>query len=494
MPYPDAPRVAGHIASLYGLRGIVDAGLAWSPELGLRYGKLRVTGVTAPGLAAVEPARYEFGNPIDLLDPAAARKLARIDASRTGLLVSGPATRLCGPDGVLERLASLVAAAPLIVVATDDAAAVRAEMASRGLQPELAGSTRARSDSDDRSGGLLIYDRALARVRETAGPAPSDFKVVAILAVYNEQDVVGPTIQKLLDDGVGVYVVDDWSTDRTYEIVRGFDGRGLVGHERFPATAGNVFALSEQLRRIEAIPAELEADWYVHADADERRSGPWPGVTLREALWLADRSGFNAVDHTVINYCPIDNGFPPGSDYESYFRYFELGRTADLLVQIKAWKNVGRVDLASSGGHQAEFPGKRVFPYKFLLKHYPIRSQSHGEQKIFRDRRTRWDARERARGWHHQYDRVAQKQSFLRDPHDLIEDKGEATRELYLGEMITGAGLFTSRLPGWAMGGSARRALYLRSRPITRSRPYQGMRGLLVKQLRRLRRAGAQHG
>ena len=52
MPYPDAPRVIGHIASLYGLRCIVDAGLAWHPELGLRYGKLRVTGVTAPGLAA----------------------------------------------------------------------------------------------------------------------------------------------------------------------------------------------------------------------------------------------------------------------------------------------------------------------------------------------------------------------------------------------------------------------------------------------------------
>ena len=494
MPYPDAPRVAGHIASLYGLRGIVDAGLAWSPELGLRYGKLRVMGVTAPGIAAVEPARYEFGSPIDLLDPAAAGKLARIEASRTGLLVSGPATRLCGPDGVLERLAGLVAAAPLIVVATDDAAAVEAEMSARGLQPELSGSTRSRPSSDDRSAGLLIYDRALARTRQTAGPAPDNFKVVAILAVYNEQDVVGPTIQKLLDDGVGVYVVDNWSTDQTYEIVRGFEGRGLVGHERFPATASDVFPFIELLKRIEAIPAELGADWYIHADADERRSGPWQGVKLREALWLADRSGFNAVDHTVINYRPIDNGFAPGSDYESYFRYFEMGRSADLLVQIKAWKNVGPVDLASSAGHQAAFPGRRVFPYKFLVKHYPIRSQSHGEQKVFRERGARWDARELARGWHHQYDHVAPKQSFLRDPHDLIEDTGEATRSLYLGEMISGAGLSSSRLPGWAMGGSARRALYLRSRPITQSRPYQGLRGLVVKPLRRMRRAGPQHG
>jgi hypothetical protein len=490
MPYPDAPRVAGHIASLYGLRGIVDAGLAWSPELGLRYGKLRVTGVTAPGLAAVEPAEYEFGRPIDLLDQAATGKLARIDASRTGLLVSGPATRLCGPDGVLGRLADLVAAAPLIVVATDDAAAVKAEMAMRGLQPELAGSTRSRTGSDDRSAGLLIYDRALARVRQAAGPAPRDFKVVAILAVYNEQDVVGPTIQKLQDDGVGVYIVDNWSTDQTYDIVRGFEGRGLVGHERFPATAGDVFPFVELLKRIEAIPAELGPGWYIHADADERRSGPWPGMTLREALWLVDRSGFNAVDHTVINYRPIDNGFQPGTDYETYFRYFEMGRSADLLVQIKAWKNVGRVDLASSAGHQAAFPGRHVFPYKFLVKHYPIRSQSHGEQKVFRERGTRWDARELARGWHHQYDQVAPKQSFLRDPHDLVEDRGEATRALYLGEMITGAGLSSSRLPGWAMGGPLRRTLYLRSRPITRSRPYQSLRRLALAPVKRARKAG----
>jgi hypothetical protein len=482
--------VIGHIASLYGLRCIIDAGLAWNPELGLRYGKLRVTGVTAPGLAAVEPAQYEFGSPIDLLDPAATRKLARIDASRTGLLVSGPATRLCGSDGALGRLADLVAAAPLIVVATDDAAAVKAEMAARGLQPELAGSTRSRTGSCDRSAGLLIYDRALARVKQTAGPVPSDFKVVAILAVYNEQDVVGPTIQKLLNDGVGVYVVDNWSTDRTDEIVRSFEGRGLVGHERFPATAGDVFPFVEVLKRIEAIPAELGAGWYIHADADERRSGPWPGLTLREALWLADRSGFNAVDHTVINYRPIDNGFPPGSDYESYFRYFEMGRSADLLVQIKAWKNVGPVDLASSAGHQAAFPHRRVFPYKFLVKHYPIRSQSHGEQKVFRERGTRWDVRELARGWHHQYDDVAPKRSFLRDPKELIEDTGEATRALYLGEMTTGAGLSSSHLPHWALGGSARRALYLRSRPITRSRPYQVLRRLVLAPFKRARKAG----
>ena len=488
-PFPDAARAAGHLASLYGFRRLVDAGLGWTPEVGLRYPSLRVTGVTTPGQPADQSPKYAFGRPIDPTSAGAARELARLDPAATAVYLSGPADKLAGAGGLIDRLGDLIAAAPLTVVATDDVAPVSAALGEHGLQPELAGSTRIGAGSEDRSGGLLIYDRTLAGVRQAAGPAPSSFRVVAILVVFNEQDIIGPSIQKLIDDGLGVYVIDNWSTDRTYEIVRGFEGRGLVGLERFPEAAGDTFPFVEVLRRLEALPAELGADWYIHADADERRSGPWPGVKLRDALWLVDRSGFTAVDHTVINYRPIDNGFQPGGDFESYFRHFELGRSGDLLIQVKAWKDVGPVDLARSAGHQAVFKGRRVFPYKFLVKHYPIRSQSHGEQKVFRDRGARWDKRELARGWHIQYDDVVPKQSFLRNPADLIEDLGEQTRARYLGELITGAGLSTGRMPAWALGGKTRRFLYARTRPITRTRPYQWLRRVAVAPVRLVRKS-----
>ena len=77
------------------------------------------------------------------------------------------------------------------------------------------------------------------------------------------------------------------------------------------------------------------------------------------------------------------------------------------------------VDLVSSGGHEARFRERRVFPLRFILRHYPIRGQKHGERKVFLERRSRFDERERARGWHVQYDRMQEGISFIRDPSTL---------------------------------------------------------------------------
>ena len=79
----------------------------------------------------------------------------------------------------------------------------------------------------------------------------------------------------------------------------------------------------------------------------------------------------------------------------------------------------GGFDLLSSGGHEIAFEGRRVFPLRFLLRHYPIRSQAHGERKVFRERRPRFDASERARGWHVQYDSVEAGHRFIRDAEGL---------------------------------------------------------------------------
>jgi hypothetical protein len=473
---------------MYGLDRIVDVGLAWTPELGIVYPQLRVIGAILPAQDRGQaPTRYPFGRPIDISDSAAAGRLTRIDVSTSALMVSGPSSQLCGADGVFERLSDLATSAPLLVLATDDAEPVLRLLAGIGLQPEFSGRTRLHAADDRRSGHLMVVDTRLAQTRLDAGHVPGDFRVVAIMTAYNEEDVIGPAIEKLIGDGVGVYVIDNWSTDRTYEIVRGFDGKGLVGSERFPETPSDRFVLQALLRRVAAVAVGQQASWCVHHDADERRSGPWPGLGLRDSLWRVDRAGFSAVDHTVINYRPIDNTFRPGSDFERHFRHFEFGTTPDLLLQIKAWKNVGPVDLAGLGGHQAVFAGRRVFPYKFLLKHYPIRSQTHGEQKVYRDRVPRWDPGERAQGWHWHYDSVAPGQSFLRDPVELIEDHGEETRALYMLEMLTGAGLAPRHIPRWAVGGSVGMNAYLALRAIARSplRPLLTVPRTLIRRLRK---------
>jgi glycosyltransferase involved in cell wall biosynthesis len=495
-PYPDAAELAGHVALLHGLRHIVDVGLSWTPELAIVFPELRATGALLPGDDPGQaPSAYQAGKPLSLADWAAGgAALGRLDSARSALLAAGPARRLCGDEGALEKLSDLVAEAPIVIVATDDAEPVLRQLAGLGIEPEFVGRTRAHAEDVERSGHLILVDRVLARARAQVARAPSEFRVVAIMTAYNEEDVIGPAIGKLVDDGVGVYVIDNWSTDRTNEIVRGFEGKGLVGFERFPEAPSDRFVLKTLLRRVTAVAAGLQADWFIHHDADERRTGPWPGLGLRESLWRVDRAGFSAVDHTVVNYRPIDNAFEPGGDFEGYFRNFEFGQTSDLLLQIKAWKNVGRADLAKWGGHQAVFSGRRVFPYKFLLKHYPVRSQAHGERKIFRERVARWDPGERARGWHVHYNDVAPEQSFVWDRAGLIEDRGAETRTLYLPEMLTGAGLTARDFPPWALGGKAGRSLYLTLQAIEQSRTYGRIRRLVSAPrgiVRRLRRTKA---
>jgi chemotaxis protein histidine kinase CheA len=254
--------------------------------------------------------------------------------------------------------------------------------------------------------------------------APAGFNVVALIAAYNEEDIIGATLEHLVRQGVRAYLIDHCSTDDTVAEAKRFLGRNLLGIERFPEESGfsdsdrAVFHWSAILKRKEQLALELPADWFLHNDADELRESPWPGMRLCDALHLVQSCGFNAVDFKVLNFPPTQDGFKKGDDLSKSFTWFEWGAAYDTL-QVKGWRNSGPVDLASTGGHDANFPSRRVFPLRFPLRHYPIRSQAQGERKVFQDRRPRFVEHERKRDWHVQYDEVKAGTSFLRDPASL---------------------------------------------------------------------------
>src|SRR5262249_51229815 len=158
--------------------------------------------------------------------------------------------------------------------------------------------------------------------------------------------------------------------------------------------------------------AEIDADWFIHHDADEFRESPWEGVRLVDAIHRVDQADYNAIDFALFNFWPTDDRFRSGDDPRMTFNYFEPGRVWGK-DQVKCWKK-GDVapDLLSSGGHDATFPGRRVFPLRFILRHYPFRSQAHAERKVFVERRPRFVPDEIASGWHVQYDAFEEGQSF----------------------------------------------------------------------------------
>lgn len=239
-----------------------------------------------------------------------------------------------------------------------------------------------------------------------AEPPERNVRVAAIMNVFNEADILEETVLHLSAHGIEVHIFDDWSSDGSYEIAQRLVGMGhCKGLSRAGETPSTEYNWTNLLKRVEQYARTLDTDWVIHYDADEIRCSPWPELSLLEAISRVDALGYNAVDFSVLNFLYTEQNAAASMTELGRFRYFDFGRQTADFIQVKAWRSdSGEVDLASSGGHDARFEGRRLFPLKFLTKHYPLRSQWQAEAKLFSYRIPRI-ARERSeKGWHVHYD------------------------------------------------------------------------------------------
>jgi hypothetical protein len=250
------------------------------------------------------------------------------------------------------------------------------------------------------------------------GGSPDDFHVIALISTYNEEDIIGPVLDHLTENGISSYLLDDNSTDETIAHAETRLGAGLLGIEQLERAPGGRTAWQSILDRKVDLSRELGADWYMHHDADEIREGPWPGMNLREAIRHVDRMGFNAVGFRVLDFPPVDDVFRAGHDPRAHFSRW--GEPTDhKAYQRTCWKAEESAISLSDGGHDVHFQDRRVFPLSFLIRHYPVRGQTHGSRKV-RERADRFVADELARGWHGQYRGVqSANHSFLHNPAPL---------------------------------------------------------------------------
>lgn len=219
-------------------------------------------------------------------------------------------------------------------------------------------------------------------------------RVVALLATYNERRFIGPCLEHLREQGVEAYLCDDGSTDDTVELAERRLGRGLIGIEQLPRGEDHVFSLATQLARKEQLARELEADWFMHLDPDEIRLAPSSGETLAEAIEAVDRAGFNAVNFLEFTFLPSRE--EPDHDHPEFQRTLRTYYPFAPRVphQLKAWKANDAIELAWSSGHLARFPGLKMYPQSFPMRHYIYLSVPHAIEKYVLGRRGRRDG-----GW-----------------------------------------------------------------------------------------------
>ncbi len=223
-------------------------------------------------------------------------------------------------------------------------------------------------------------------------------RTVAIIAVYNEERFIRRCLEHLTGQGVEVYLIDNGSTDETLSIASSYLKKGLIGIESFPRSG--VYSWQPILERKEQIADSLEADWFMHADPDEIRLAPRSGITLSQSFAEVEERGYNAVNFMEFTFLPTrespDHDHP---DYQQTMRWY-YPFLPFSPHRLTAWKKQPcPVELAWSGGHEVRFPGLRMYPEPFPMRHYIFLNMAHAIEKYVGKT---YDAAEVEKGWHGQ--------------------------------------------------------------------------------------------
>ena len=222
-------------------------------------------------------------------------------------------------------------------------------------------------------------------------------KVIALLATYNEERFIATCLDRLIEQHIDVYLIDNGSTDQTVAIAGRYLRRGLVGFESF--SRAEFYSWRPLLQRKEQLASSLDAEWFMNLDPDEVRLAPFTRRTLPEAFDEVEGQGFNAVNFQEFTFIPTRED--PDHDHPAFQntmkRYYPFAPRPGP-TQVKAWKRQPRpVQFAWSGGHEIRFEGLRIAPYNFVMKHYLFLSVPHAHKKYIE---RNYDPDEVDAGWH----------------------------------------------------------------------------------------------
>ncbi len=227
---------------------------------------------------------------------------------------------------------------------------------------------------------------------------------VALINTHNEEDIIIDTIEHYLAEGVCVHIMDNGSNDTTLDIVQAYANvlPTCVSFELVIDATTSIFNV-ERLRHLlyakEQASRRLGATWFLHVDADEHRLSPWLDLRLREALSVVEHAGFTAVDFTIVNMFDPLGVWDTVSQQrrQRFLEYFQrprasvvtdiftawcIGTRPAFFTQIKAWMHADDIDLHTSLGHSAVFTGRKVFPFKFMTRHLPMRTEKQAAAKL----------------------------------------------------------------------------------------------------------------
>ena len=94
----------------------------------------------------------------------------------------------------------------------------------------------------------------------------------------------------------------------------------------------------------------------MHRSVAEISYGPWPSMSLLEAIKYADWLGYTAIQSRVLTFRPVDDSFRKGADPATHFSFWE-DEQPDILCFSAAYPQ-----------------STHRLPVRFITCSYPIRN------------------------------------------------------------------------------------------------------------------------
>ena len=192
-----------------------------------------------------------------------------------------------------------------------------------------------------------------------------------MLPVFNSVDILEEVIEHILSQGIELVVLDNGSTDGSYEVCEEFAKKNLIKLKRYPTSNFDYGLLS---RILYDMALELKPDWLIRNDQDELLETGSDNVTLKEFIKNEDVKGFNLIQFDVFEFFMTDNDNELEKSIKKKFKYYSWQHD----FAYRAWRHLPGTRVEDTLGHYPIFP--EGFQYKipekkFVLRHYRFRNK-----------------------------------------------------------------------------------------------------------------------
>jgi len=204
-------------------------------------------------------------------------------------------------------------------------------------------------------------------------------KIVGMIAVFNEEDIIEEVIEHLLSQGLELVILDNGSTDTTYEKCEKFAQRGQIKLDRFKTKTYD-HHWSSILRALYDLALTQNPDWVIRSDSDEFLESGVKGMTLKDAIIQADAEGYNLIQCNVFDFYMTDDDKESATSIKEKIPYYTFRND----FNYRAWKFFPAINVEWTS-HLPVFPEGikyKISPRKLLMRHYMYRSKEQAKKKI----------------------------------------------------------------------------------------------------------------